>query len=168
MRAGRYNPGIPLFAGVFCRGPHQTAHVTLVLVGRGFATDALDHRRGSDGRARGHDDAIRRVGDQGTGRSGVSIDVCDGRHGCTEDRLPDLIPDLDHLRTFGAQGNGVVRPSLSEVDMASRHWLASRMREAGIEARIDGVGNVIGRSPNPGPALAIGQITVDKLALRLA
>jgi N-carbamoyl-L-amino-acid hydrolase len=70
---------------------------------------------------------------------------------------PDrLLADLDHLRTFGATGTGVVRPSLSPVDMDARRWLVSRMREAGLEARIDGVGNVIGRSPNPGRALAIG------------
>jgi N-carbamoyl-L-amino-acid hydrolase len=70
---------------------------------------------------------------------------------------PDrLLADLDHLRSFGACGNGVVRPSLSAVDMRSRQWLAQRMREAGLDARIDGVGNVIGRSARPGPALLIG------------
>ncbi len=67
-----------------------------------------------------------------------------------------LLADLDRLRTFGATGAGVVRPSLSEVDMHARRWLAQRMAEAGLEARIDGVGNVIGRSPRPGPALLIG------------
>jgi len=70
---------------------------------------------------------------------------------------PDrLLADLDQLRTFGATGTGVVRPSLSPIDMEARRWLVSRMRETGLEAHIDGVGNVIGRSPNPGPALAIG------------
>jgi len=70
---------------------------------------------------------------------------------------PDrLLADLDHLRTFGACGNGVMRSSLSEVDMQSRHWLAQRMRDAGLDACIDGVGNVIGRSARPGPALLIG------------
>ena len=67
-----------------------------------------------------------------------------------------LLADLDHLRTFGATENGVVRPSLSEVDLRSRHWLLERMRSIGLDARIDGVGNVIGRSTNPGPALLIG------------
>lgn len=70
---------------------------------------------------------------------------------------PDrLLADLDQLRTFGACGNGVMRPSLSPVDMQARHWLAQRMRDAGLEARIDGVGNVIGRCARPGPALLIG------------
>ena len=67
-----------------------------------------------------------------------------------------LLADLDHLRTFGACGTGVVRQSLSEQDMAARRWLASRMDEAGLETAIDGVGNVFGRSPQPGPALLIG------------
>lgn len=67
-----------------------------------------------------------------------------------------LLADLDHLRTFGACGHGVVRPSLSAVDVQSRLWLAQRMRDAGLDARIDGVGNVLGRSSRPGPALLIG------------
>jgi len=67
-----------------------------------------------------------------------------------------LLADLDHLRTFGASGTGVVRQSLSPVDMEARRWLAVRMEEAGLEASIDGVGNVFGRSPNPGRALLVG------------
>ena len=67
-----------------------------------------------------------------------------------------LMDDLQHLRTFGAHGNGVVRPSLSADDIAARHWLRQRMIEAGVEAQIDGVGNVMGRSRNPGKALLIG------------
>jgi N-carbamoyl-L-amino-acid hydrolase len=67
-----------------------------------------------------------------------------------------MLADLDRLRTFGACGNGVMRPSLSAVDMESRRWLVQRMRDAGLDARIDGVGNVIGRCSRPGPALLIG------------
>ncbi len=67
-----------------------------------------------------------------------------------------LLADLRHLRTFGTEGTGVVRPSLSPIDMAARAWLAERMAEAGLAARIDGIGTVIGRSPNAGPALLIG------------
>ena len=67
-----------------------------------------------------------------------------------------LLADLDHLRTFGAVGNGVVRPSLSAADLQSRYWLVERMQAFGLDARIDGVGNVLGRSPNPGPALLVG------------
>ena len=67
-----------------------------------------------------------------------------------------FLADLRTLRTFGATGTGVVRPSLSEVDMAARRWLCERLVDAGLAAEIDGVGNVLGRSPNPGPALLLG------------
>jgi N-carbamoyl-L-amino-acid hydrolase len=67
-----------------------------------------------------------------------------------------LLERLKTLRTFGATGTGVVRPSLSPVDMAARRWLCDQMRVAGLDARIDGVGNVLGRSPHPGKALLVG------------
>ncbi|MCB1739665.1 MAG: Zn-dependent hydrolase [Gammaproteobacteria bacterium] len=67
-----------------------------------------------------------------------------------------LLQDLHQLRTFGACGNGVVRPSLSEIDMASRRWLCERFEAAGLTTVVDGVGNVIGQSANPGPALVVG------------
>ena len=67
-----------------------------------------------------------------------------------------LLDDLSTLRTFGQTGNGVVRPSLSDIDMAARSWLRERMADAGLNAAIDGVANVVGRSPNSGPALLIG------------
>ena len=67
-----------------------------------------------------------------------------------------LLDSLRTLRTFGATGTGVVRPTYSDVDMAARRWLVDTMTAAGLDARIDGVGNVIGRSPNPGPAVVLG------------
>lgn len=67
-----------------------------------------------------------------------------------------LLADLQTLRGFGADGVGVVRPSLSGPDLEARRWLRSRMAEAGLDASIDGVGNVIGRAPGPGPALLLG------------
>ncbi|WP_250536169.1 Zn-dependent hydrolase [Caballeronia sp. AZ10_KS36] len=70
-----------------------------------------------------------------------------------------LLNDLEHLRSFGATGPGVVRLSLSPVDMDARRWLAQRMNEAGLDASIDGLGNVFGRSRNDGPALLIGSHT---------
>ncbi len=69
---------------------------------------------------------------------------------------PRLLDDLHALRQFGATGTGVVRPTLSDVDMESRRWLCDRMTAAGLDATIDGAANVIGRSPNPGPALVVG------------
>ncbi|MFT4068040.1 Zn-dependent hydrolase [Paraburkholderia sp.] len=70
-----------------------------------------------------------------------------------------LMADLKRLRGFGATGPGVVRLALSPVDLASREWLVERMTAAGLDARIDGVGTVFGRSRNSGPALLIGSHT---------
>lgn len=67
-----------------------------------------------------------------------------------------LLGGLSTLRSFGATGNGVVRTTFSEIDMAAREWLGERMREAGLDARIDGAGNVLGRSSNEGSGLLIG------------
>ncbi len=70
-----------------------------------------------------------------------------------------LIDDLRNLRKFGSVGTGVVRQSLSDVDIESRHWLVERMREAGLDARIDGLGTVFGRSRAGGRALLVGSHT---------
>jgi N-carbamoyl-L-amino-acid hydrolase len=67
-----------------------------------------------------------------------------------------LLSDLRHLRSIGAQGPGVVRPAFSAKDMEARRWLKARYEEAGLEATIDGVGNVLGRSRKPGKALLLG------------
>jgi N-carbamoyl-L-amino-acid hydrolase len=70
-----------------------------------------------------------------------------------------LLDDLKTLRSFGATGPGVVRLSLSPVDIEARRWLAGRMTDAGLDAVIDGVGTVFGRSRRRGPALVIGSHT---------
>ncbi|CAB3762533.1 Zn-dependent hydrolase [Paraburkholderia humisilvae] len=70
-----------------------------------------------------------------------------------------LLGDLRTLRSFGATGPGVVRLSLSPIDIDARRWLVERMNDAGLDAQIDGVGNVLGRSRKPGPALLIGSHT---------
>ena len=70
-----------------------------------------------------------------------------------------LINDLKHLRTIGTFSTGVVRPTYSPKDMEARRWLCGRMSEAGLQSTIDGVGNVMGRSPNPGKAILIGSHT---------
>lgn len=67
-----------------------------------------------------------------------------------------FLSDLHALRDFGRHDPGVVRPALSAADMDARRWLRSRMQDAGLEAVIDGVGNVLGRSRQTGPALLIG------------
>ena len=61
-----------------------------------------------------------------------------------------VLGDLATLRTFGAYKTGVHRPTFSPEDVASRHWFAQRMEEAGLDATIDGIGNVLGLSRKGG------------------
>jgi N-carbamoyl-L-amino-acid hydrolase len=67
-----------------------------------------------------------------------------------------LLADMRKLAEFGKVGTGVNRPAFSAADMAAREWLGDRMTDAGLDAQIDGVGNVFGRSRGPGPAILIG------------
>jgi N-carbamoyl-L-amino-acid hydrolase len=70
---------------------------------------------------------------------------------------PDrVLGDLYKLRTFGAYKTGVHRPTFSPEDVASRQWLTERMTEAGLDAAIDGIGNVLGRSRAPGRKMLAG------------
>ena len=50
----------------------------------------------------------------------------------------------------------MVRPAFSATDMEARRWLKARYEETGLDATIDGVGNVLGRSRSAGKALLIG------------
>lgn len=65
-----------------------------------------------------------------------------------------FLADLHHLRGFGAQGTGVVRPAYSAPDIAARDWLAGRMAEAGLTPRWDAMGNLFGLAE--GPSLLLG------------
>src|SRR6266481_2971653 len=67
-----------------------------------------------------------------------------------------LLADLRRIADFGRYETGVHRPHLSPQDVESRHWLAGRMKEAGLEPVIDGVGTVLGRSPKSGPRILVG------------
>ena len=67
-----------------------------------------------------------------------------------------LLADLHGVRQIGTYKTGVHRPTYSPDDVRSRHWLAARLTEAGLHATIDGIGNVIGRCPAPGPKLLLG------------
>jgi len=67
-----------------------------------------------------------------------------------------LLADLRRIADFGRYETGVHRPHLSPQDVESRHWLAGRMKEAGLVPVIDGVGTVLGRSPKAGPRILIG------------
>lgn len=67
-----------------------------------------------------------------------------------------LMGDLQHLRSIGAYETGVHRPTFSPQDMEARRWLVGRMREAGLSARIDGIGTVYGRREAAGPKILTG------------
>ena len=70
-----------------------------------------------------------------------------------------LLNDLNALRSFGGIGNGVVRTAFSDIDMESRHWLMEQLTTAGLDASIDGVGNVIGTTQDCARSLLIGSHT---------
>ena len=67
-----------------------------------------------------------------------------------------MLATLDHLRTIGGVGSGVSRPAFSDADIAARRWLGERMREAGLEARVDQAGNLFGLPPGNEPAILVG------------
>ncbi|MEM7709764.1 MAG: hydantoinase/carbamoylase family amidase [Pseudomonadota bacterium] len=55
-----------------------------------------------------------------------------------------FLADLQDLRAIGARGTGVVRRAFEDDDVRARLWLADRFAAAGLDARIDGAGNVWG------------------------
>jgi beta-ureidopropionase / N-carbamoyl-L-amino-acid hydrolase len=67
-----------------------------------------------------------------------------------------VVGDLKRLAGFGRYKSGVHRPTYSPADVESRHWLAGKLREAGLDTVIDGIGNVIGRNPSAQRRLLIG------------
>lgn len=67
-----------------------------------------------------------------------------------------FLHDLHDLRRIGAFRTGVHRPTYSPEDMQARRWLMDRMTEAGLEPTMDGIGNVYGRHPGPGPHMLVG------------
>ena len=67
-----------------------------------------------------------------------------------------LLGDLRELAKFGAYKTGVHRPTFSREDVEARHWFADRLTEAGLDAKIDGIGSVFGSSRAPGPKMLTG------------
>jgi N-carbamoyl-L-amino-acid hydrolase len=67
-----------------------------------------------------------------------------------------VVAELKRLAEFGRYETGVHRPTYSEVDVASRHWLAGKFAEAGLEPVIDGIGNVFGRAAGATRRLLVG------------
>ena len=72
--------------------------------------------------------------------------------------FPRLKADLEALGRIGrAPGGGITRPSFSDADMEARRWFQGRLREAGLEPRLDGAGNITARSGDGGgPAVFLG------------
>ncbi|HVZ09724.1 Zn-dependent hydrolase [Rhodopila sp.] len=67
-----------------------------------------------------------------------------------------LLKDLYAVREIGRYKTGVHRPTFSPQDVEARHWLVGRLREAGLDASIDGIGNVYGLDSRPGRKLLLG------------
>ncbi len=67
-----------------------------------------------------------------------------------------VVADLKRLAEFGRYKTGVHRPTYSPVDVESRHWLAGKLHEAGLDPVIDGIGNVIGRHRSAQRRLLVG------------
>ncbi|WP_123149731.1 hydantoinase/carbamoylase family amidase [Mesorhizobium delmotii] len=67
-----------------------------------------------------------------------------------------LLSELRRFAQFGAYRTGVHRPTYSKEDMDSRHWLAQQYEAVGLQAHIDGVGNVFGMPPSERRSLLIG------------
>ena len=70
-----------------------------------------------------------------------------------------MLEDLRALAEFGRLGTGVNRRSLTPEDLAARDWLLERMRSAGLEAEIDGIGSLAGRTPGSRRHILIGSHT---------
>ncbi|MDE0455369.1 MAG: M20 family metallo-hydrolase [Gammaproteobacteria bacterium] len=70
-----------------------------------------------------------------------------------------MLADLRALAEFGKLGTGVNRRSLTPEDLAARNWLLERMRAAGLDAQIDGIGSVAGRTPGSRRHILIGSHT---------
>src|SRR6202165_3844898 len=69
-----------------------------------------------------------------------------------------VLADLRALSTIGGQpAGGVHRLAWSEADLAARRWFAERIREAGLEPRVDSALNVFGHlAGSAGPRLLTG------------
>ncbi len=54
-----------------------------------------------------------------------------------------LLADQRRLAEFGKYKTGVHRPTYSPDDMAARQWLVAQVTTAGLDADIDGIGNIL-------------------------
>jgi N-carbamoyl-L-amino-acid hydrolase len=61
------------------------------------------------------------------------------------DRLKADIRQLSEIGRRSEEDPGLYRMAFTEAEMAAKKWLMKRLHEAGLLARMDGAGNVIGR-----------------------
>jgi N-carbamoyl-L-amino-acid hydrolase len=82
--------------------------------------------------------------------------VCD-HAGMTPD-IQRFLDDLKTLRQFGgdSETRGVRRPAFSDADLEARQWLSERFVEAGLEVRMDPVGNLFGLTDGEERSLLLG------------
>ena len=57
-----------------------------------------------------------------------------------------VLKDLNALRAIGAYKTGVHKPTFSDAHIRSLNWLITHFGAAELNADIDGIGNVVGRS----------------------
>ncbi|MBR0741646.1 Zn-dependent hydrolase [Bradyrhizobium liaoningense] len=67
-----------------------------------------------------------------------------------------VLADLNALRAIGTYKTGVHKPTFSEPHKQSLDWLVQKLPDAGLNATVDGIGNVFGTSTKSGPKLLAG------------
>lgn len=75
-----------------------------------------------------------------------------------------VVAELREFAQIGAYKTGVHRPPLTEDDLKARAWLMDRMEKAGLSAKMDGLSNVIGRSPKPRAVLVASHSETQPMA----
>jgi N-carbamoyl-L-amino-acid hydrolase len=68
-----------------------------------------------------------------------------------------LLAGISALAAYGKVGKGVTRASFSQAYGDAMAWLTEQMEAAGLQTRVDAVGNVVGRmGPASGPVVMTG------------
>ena len=71
--------------------------------------------------------------------------------------LDRLKKDIEELGQIGRDSKGgISRPSFSKADLEAREWLKDRIKNAGLDLRQDGVGNIFGRLEGTGKTIMAG------------
>jgi len=71
--------------------------------------------------------------------------------------LDRLIKDIEELGQIGRDPKGgISRPSFSGADLEAREWLKDRIKNAGLQLRQDGAGNIFGRLEGTGKTIMAG------------